>query len=175
MLPYLALHLMTNLCSADGAVALVSSTWQSKLGSCCISDAADTDNRYALAAFELVDESNMLLSASVFEDQSVSQNILQTHAAVRSGIMLRLEDEMAGLIEAAEVPADSHGAHSTKPDPASSVTGEASQSNSADAWVVCCAAALLGLLLCCAVLYCTVLWCAVPCCAVLCCACSDAL
>ena len=28
-------------------------------------------------------------------------------------VMLRLDDEMAGLVEAAEVPADSHGTHSS--------------------------------------------------------------
>ena len=38
--------------------------------------------------------------------------------------MLRLDDELAGLMEAAEVPAESHRAHTTKPGP--SVPGEAS-------------------------------------------------
>ena len=38
--------------------------------------------------------------------------------------MLRLNDEMAGLIEAADMPADQHGTHSSKPEPASSAPGE---------------------------------------------------
>ena len=39
--------------------------------------------------------------------------------------MLRLDDEMAGLIEAADMPADQHaGAHSTKPEPAVSMPGK---------------------------------------------------
>ena len=38
--------------------------------------------------------------------------------------MLHLDDELAGLIEAADMPADQHGAHTTKPEPTSSVPGE---------------------------------------------------
>ena len=38
--------------------------------------------------------------------------------------MLHLDDEIAGLIEAAEIPADQAGAHSTKPELVSPVAGE---------------------------------------------------
>ena len=38
--------------------------------------------------------------------------------------MLHLDDELAGLIEAADTPAGQAGAHSTKPEPALSVAGE---------------------------------------------------
>ena len=38
--------------------------------------------------------------------------------------MLHLDDELAGLIAAADMPADQAGAHSTKPGAASSVPGE---------------------------------------------------
>ena len=40
--------------------------------------------------------------------------------------MLHLDDELAGLIEAADMPADQHGAHVRKPEPTSSVQGEGS-------------------------------------------------
>ena len=40
--------------------------------------------------------------------------------------MLCLDDELAGLVEAAEVPADQHGTHVTKREPATSVPGEGS-------------------------------------------------
>ena len=39
-------------------------------------------------------------------------------------VMLHVDDELAGLIEAADPPADHNGAHSTKSEPASSVPGE---------------------------------------------------
>ena len=38
-------------------------------------------------------------------------------------VMLHLNDEIAGLIEAADIPADQAGAHSTKPEPATLVLG----------------------------------------------------
>ena len=38
--------------------------------------------------------------------------------------MLRLDDEMAGLIEAADTAADQHGTHSSKPEPAVSMPGK---------------------------------------------------
>ena len=38
--------------------------------------------------------------------------------------LLRLDDELAGLIEAADTPADQAGTHSTKPEPIISVPGE---------------------------------------------------
>ena len=38
--------------------------------------------------------------------------------------MLHLDDELAGLLEAADMPADPAGVHSTKPEAASSVPGE---------------------------------------------------
>ena len=40
--------------------------------------------------------------------------------------MLHLDDELAGLMEAADMPADQHGTHSTKPEPVSPVPGEGS-------------------------------------------------
>ena len=40
--------------------------------------------------------------------------------------MLHLDDELAGLIESADMPADQHAAHSTRPVPAASVPGEGS-------------------------------------------------
>ena len=40
--------------------------------------------------------------------------------------MLHLDDEMAGLIEAADTPADGHAAHSTRPEASSSVPGNSS-------------------------------------------------
>ena len=39
-------------------------------------------------------------------------------------VMLRLNDEMAGLIEAADMPADTAGAHSTKSEPAALPPGK---------------------------------------------------
>ena len=38
--------------------------------------------------------------------------------------MLRLDDELAGLVEAADMPAGQAGAHSNKPEPASFVPGK---------------------------------------------------
>ena len=55
--------------------------------------------------------------------------------------MLHLDDELAGLIEAADVPADPAGAHITKPEPASPVPGRLICGEH----VGCCA---LGFLLC---------------------------
>ena len=40
--------------------------------------------------------------------------------------MLCLDDELAGLLEAADMPADQHAAHATKPEPASSMPGAVS-------------------------------------------------
>ena len=107
--------------------------------------------------------------------QSRSEMIMPSHAQISPGAMLRLDDEMAGLMEAADMAADQAGAHPTKPEPASPVAGEASsvhnKSAAADTphigYVLCCSTA--GLLLCCAVLCCAVLCCAVLCCAFLCC------
>ena len=39
-------------------------------------------------------------------------------------VMLRLDDEMTGLIEAADTPAGQDGSHGSKSEPASSVPGE---------------------------------------------------
>ena len=46
------------------------------------------------------------------------------------GDMLHLDDELAGLIAAADPPADQHGVHSTKPEAAPSVLGEDSLAHS---------------------------------------------
>ena len=109
---------------------------------------------------------NMTVSAA---EQSM---IMPSHAQVSKGAMLRLDDELAGLIEAADTLADQGGAHPTRPEPASPVAGELSlaQSTCADASAIYCAAAQPISVLCCAVLCCAVLCCAVLCCAVLCCA-----
>ena len=113
-------------------------------------------------------------------------------------IMLHLDDELAGLIEAADVPAGQDKIHSTQPDAVSLVPGEPSGVHYKSAagyfahlhsgivlrraccvvlccvYMLCCAVpcrAVLGWAgLCCAVLCCAVLCCAVLCCAVLCCA-----
>ena len=55
----------------------------------------------------------MAESAPMAEQRNSSQNV-----------MLHLDDELAGLVEAADMPADQDGAHSTKPEPASLVPGE---------------------------------------------------
>lgn len=47
--------------------------------------------------------------------------------------MLHLDDEIAGLVEAAEIPADQAGAHPTKPEPVSPTTGQLA----IFAWHVC--------------------------------------
>lgn len=39
-------------------------------------------------------------------------------------VMLRLDDELAGLLEAAEVPADQDKSHSSQPDAVTPVLGE---------------------------------------------------
>lgn len=41
-------------------------------------------------------------------------------------VMLHLDDELAGLVEGADMPADQARAHSSKPEPASPVPGEVS-------------------------------------------------
>ena len=100
-------------------------------------------------------------------------------------IMLHLDDELAGLIEAADVPAGQDKIHSTQPDAVSLVPGEPSGvHNKSAAGFLCpfvfwhcaapcllwCAVLCLHAMLCCAVLCWAVLCCAVLCCAVLCCA-----
>ena len=60
--------------------------------------------------------------------------------------MLRLDDEMAGLIEAADTPADGHAARSTRPEASSSVPGKSSLVHSEMtvlsvlSWVMLCCA-----------------------------------
>ena len=72
----------------------------------------------------------------------------------RAHDMLHLDDELTGLIEATEMSADQHVAHTAKPEATtSSVPGEGSVVHGK------LAAALL--VLCCAVLCCAVLCCAV--------------
>ena len=41
-------------------------------------------------------------------------------------VMLHLDDEIAGLIEAADMPVEQAGAHNTKPEPATLVPGKGS-------------------------------------------------
>ena len=47
--------------------------------------------------------------------------------------MLHLDDELVGLLEAADMPADQDGTHTTKPERVSPVPGE----DSATQWVLC--------------------------------------
>ena len=71
--------------------------------------------------------------------------VLHLHAGMTGSIpaenaerdMLRLDDELAGLIEAADPPADPDRTHSTKPEAAPSMPGEAPlmHSMSAAAWL----------------------------------------
>ena len=64
-----------------------------------------------------------------------------------SNVMLHLDDELAGLVEGADMPADQARAHSTKPEPASPVPGEC---------IMFAAALSSRAVLCCAVLCCAV-------------------
>ena len=93
-------------------------------------------------------------------------------------VMLCLDDELAGLIEAADMPADQHGTHTTQPDAVSLVPGEISPHIISQ--LLCTlpfallwhslGGALRCAALCCVALCCSVLRCAALCCAVLCCA-----
>ena len=74
--------------------------------------------------------------------------------------MLRLDDELDGLVEAADTSADEHGTPSTKPGLPPPVPGQTKPKSDAALLAMCCA------VLCCAVLCCPVLCCAVLCCAV---------
>ena len=58
-------------------------------------------------------------SASVAE-QSRPETFEPSHAQVKAGVLLRLDDEIAGLLEAADMPAEAHG---TTPEPVSPVPG----------------------------------------------------
>ena len=110
-------------------------------------------------------------SASVAE-QSRPETFEPSHAQVKAGVLLRLDDEIAGLLEAADMPAAQAGPHPTKPEAASPVAGEPFTCTDQVRWCIACLLCFstAGLLLCCAVLCCAVLCCAVLCCAVLCCA-----
>ena len=73
--------------------------------------------------------------------------------------MLHLDDEIAGLIEAADTAADQAGAHSVKPEPAASVPGEGSFADTKLATTLlafCCGCGdcIVSAVLCCAVLCC---------------------
>ena len=50
--------------------------------------------------------------------------------------MLHLDDELAGLLEAADTPANQAGMHNTKPEPVVSVAGEVLAAHSKSAAVV---------------------------------------
>ena len=65
--------------------------------------------------------------------------------------MLRLDDELAGLMEAADMPADQHGANTAKPHTASAARGEGCHR------VQQVGSCIVGAVLCCAVLRCAVL------------------
>ena len=60
--------------------------------------------------------------------------------------MLRLDDELAGLMEAADTPAGQDASHPTKPEPASSLPGEcimpAAVLSFIGSTVMCCAEGL---------------------------------
>ena len=66
---------------------------------------------------------NVLPSTSNAEQTGPAQSE-PSFAQVSERDMLRLDDELAGLIEAADTPAVQDGRHSIKPEPASSVPGE---------------------------------------------------
>ena len=51
--------------------------------------------------------------------------------------MLHLDDELAGLMEAADMPADQAGPHSTKPEPVVSVPGEVLLAHSKSGVLLC--------------------------------------
>ena len=67
----------------------------------------------AVMAHAGADAANMAGSASVAKQRDLGQST-----------MLCMEDELTGLIEAADMPANQAGAHPTKPEPASPVPGE---------------------------------------------------
>ena len=66
-----------------------------------------------LAALAGADAASIVESAPIAEQGSSSRNV-----------MLHLDDELAGLVEAADMPADQARAHSTKPEPVSPMSGE---------------------------------------------------
>ena len=66
-----------------------------------------------LAALAEADAADKPPPAFVAE-QKGSEQTVPSHAQVSTGAMLRLDDELAGLIEAADMPAD-HDKHTTKP------------------------------------------------------------
>ena len=67
----------------------------------------------AVAALAGADAANMAGSVPVAKQRDSEQSV-----------MLRMDDEVSGLVEAAATPADQAGAHSTKPEPMSTVSGE---------------------------------------------------
>ena len=85
-------------------------------------------------------------------------------------VMLHLDDELAGLVEAADVPAGQDGTPSRQPDVVSLVPGEPSGVHKQVSCCILSTQLCASSVLCCAVLCCAVLCCAVPCCAVPCCA-----
>ena len=118
---------------------------------------------------------SMPRSASVTE-QSSSEMIVPSHALqVSTGAMLHLDDELAGLVEAADMPAGQDGGHTTKPEPTSSVPGEApfdaqSAKNSGVLcmWVFAAFYRMVKLYLCCHALHvvplpCRAVTCSCPC------------
>ena len=82
--------------------------------------------------------------AEQIDAQHIWQSLLwipPTNDASAEHDMLHLDDELAGLIEAADTPAGQAARHSMKPEAAPSMPSEASvtQSNSAGASsVICC-------------------------------------
>ena len=84
--------------------------------------------------------------------------------ALAEHAMLDLDDEIAGLVEAAAVPAGQDGAHSTKPEPTSAVPGKGAlwRLSQPDWLTICSAGYNVGavprhLVQCCAVLCCAAL------------------
>ena len=88
------------------------------------------------------DEANMLPFADEAEQADAEQSwpglfwLPPAEKEPSARDMLHLDDELAGLIEAADTPADSHGTRSTKPAPVVSVPGEVLAAHSKSAAVV---------------------------------------
>ena len=93
------------------------------------------------ALWQAIVTSALILSASTVLQQYNSLLVVPGHCDVSTyvmldlsaetvdlgsseDVMLSLDDELAGLIAAADMPADQAGAHSTKPEPASLVPGK---------------------------------------------------
>ena len=127
MFRYAILFLLTCICSADYPLAVLSITpcYSIRHQHQLTADAATT-----LLCFTEADEANMLPFADEAEQSDSDQTwhsllwIPPSDVEPAERDMLHLDDELAGLVEAADTPAGQDGTHSTKPEPAVSVPGE---------------------------------------------------